>query len=254
MRIDVVVILNVVLVARRRDKNRVQVQNFNTKLAQIVEFLDHARKVSAVKFLHILALRRTVPVRHALGITVDIVIFAGLHIVGRIAVAEAVDENLVHDRALRPVRRVESRRNPETHRLAVREHHTEPVVAEHAVLRGHLEEVVKRLVDELHLGPVPVKPVIALIARHIDAARALLDHNRNAPRLILPDAQLYGHGVIGLRLAGRAEHLRPVREDGLRLKRFFHLCLCQIHNNIRDRVSLFSFKTITSDLYSAESR
>ena len=75
-----IVILNIVLVIGRRDKNRIQVQDLHAQILQIVELLPDPFQIAAVKIPHIHRLGRCVPVRDLVRIFIQVHILPGLHI------------------------------------------------------------------------------------------------------------------------------------------------------------------------------
>ena len=107
--IHMVVILNIVLVIGGGNKNRVKIQNFHAQVFQIVHLIQDALQIPAVKIPYVHGRGILIPVLYAAALGPDILILVGQHVVGRIPVIEAVHINLVHDRALCPVRRIESR-------------------------------------------------------------------------------------------------------------------------------------------------
>ena len=93
--INMGVILAVIFMAGRGDKNRVQVQNLDTQVLQVIEFIDDSLEVAAVEAAEIRIGRQSIPIRHMLGMADGIVILVVHNIIGRIAVEETVRENLI---------------------------------------------------------------------------------------------------------------------------------------------------------------
>ena len=115
--IDIVVILTIVLVIGRGHEYRVHVNDLDAQILQIIQFIQDALQIAAVEPAHVHVLRRFAPVLYLFHLLVDIAVFSCQHIIGGIAVAEAIHVDLVHDRALGPVRRSEARNDAE--RIAV---------------------------------------------------------------------------------------------------------------------------------------
>ena len=109
MRIDIIVILCVILMIGRRYKNRIEVNCFNTKLLQIIKFIQNPLQISAVKFTHIHQSRVSSPFFHLVYMRTDITVFIVHDIIRLIAIAETICVDLVHNRPFCPVRRMKSR-------------------------------------------------------------------------------------------------------------------------------------------------
>ena len=97
----------------RRDKDRIQIEDLHTQVAQVVQLVNDALQVSAVEVSYIHGLGQAVPFVHGVHMAVDIAVFIRFHVVGGISVAEAVDKDLVHDGAFGPVRCGKTGENPE---------------------------------------------------------------------------------------------------------------------------------------------
>ena len=105
MRIDIIIVLNIVFVIRWRYKKRVEIDDLHTELLKIIELIQHALQIAAVKFPDAHAHgRQLIPVLHSCRPIPDIKVFAVLHIVCQITIKKAVGKYLIHDRALRPLR------------------------------------------------------------------------------------------------------------------------------------------------------
>ena len=51
MRIDIIIVLNIVFVIRWRYKKRVEIDDLHTELLKIIELIQHALQIAAVKFI-----------------------------------------------------------------------------------------------------------------------------------------------------------------------------------------------------------
>ena len=111
MRIYIVIILAVVLMIGRRYKDRIQIQYFYPQILQVIQLVPDSLNISSIKIPDVHRLRQPLPVGNFVDTLSDINIFPLFHIVGSISVAEAICVNLVHDRALCPVRRLKARRD-----------------------------------------------------------------------------------------------------------------------------------------------
>ena len=162
MRIDVVIILTVVLVIGRRNKQRIEIDHFNSQILQIIQLVPHALKITAVEAAHIHGRRIGAPVGYLMYRTPNIDILTFRHIVALVTVAEAVHKDLVHDRALCPLRRMKSRRN--TKCIAALNIHScaqTVKIADCAALH-HLEIIALRLTVRLHAILVIVKQAVRI--------------------------------------------------------------------------------------------
>ena len=107
MRVDIVVVLRVVLVVGRRHEQRVEVHRLNSEIFKVLQLLFHALQIAAVKVVDVERVGNSVPVMNFVRMSARIVILVVANVVLRIAVAEAVDVNLIEHPALRPVGHLE---------------------------------------------------------------------------------------------------------------------------------------------------
>ena len=107
--VDVAVILRVVLVVGGRDEDRIEVDRVDPQLVEVIELVDDALQVSAVVLARVITRWRTVPVVDVHDLSAVVGVLAGHDVVARVAVAEPVREDLVHHRALGPLRHPELR-------------------------------------------------------------------------------------------------------------------------------------------------
>ena len=151
MRIDVVIILTVVLLwIGRRDKQRVEIDHLNSQILQVIQLVPHALKITAVEAAHIHGRRIGAPVSYLMYRTPNIDILAFRHIVALVTVAEAIHKDLVHDRALCPLRRMKPRRNAKcVATLNIHGCAQTVKIADCAALH-HLEIIALRLTVRLH--------------------------------------------------------------------------------------------------------
>ena len=105
MRIYVVIILDIILVIGRGDKQRIKVDDFHAKFFEIIHLFEYTREISAVELIHAEVFRAFFPGLHFFARHTDIKILIVHHVIGRIRIVEAIDEDLIHDRAFCPVRR-----------------------------------------------------------------------------------------------------------------------------------------------------
>ena len=113
MRIDMLIVLAVIFMAGRGDKDRIQVQGFNAQILEVIQLVQDTLQVTAVEGTDIGVSGHSVPVGNMLGVTDDVIILIIRYIVGRIPVEEPVRENLVLHGAFRPAGHMEPRNKPE---------------------------------------------------------------------------------------------------------------------------------------------
>ena len=111
MRINVLIVLTVILVIGRRDKERIEVNDLDTEVLKIIEFFTNPRQISAIETADIHRRRILLPVLNLVNRTPDIDVLPLLHIVVRISIAEAIHKNLVYHRTLCPLRRMKAGSN-----------------------------------------------------------------------------------------------------------------------------------------------
>ena len=104
VRVDVLIILGVVLVIRGRDKERIKVDDLDAEIFQIGKLFPHPVQVAAVKITDIEGRGLLIPIFDVLHRQADVDVLIRIHVVFRTAVPEAIHKNLVHNRALGPLR------------------------------------------------------------------------------------------------------------------------------------------------------
>ena len=237
VRIDRAVVGGVVAVVRLRREDRVEVDRRDAEALQVVELARDAREVAAHVVAAARALDRRAPrrrvaveapraVRRRVGVAAAVALglrvprqlqdrvvvahVAGLRVVLRVPVAEAVGEDLVDDRAPRPCRRRE-RRVVHGERVAVVDRATTRT-ARASVERGRIVGVVggARPVADDEAVPEEVRtrardgrlPEVArargqarLVARHVGRGERHRD-DRLHLRVDVPDAHLHRRDVV----------------------------------------------------------
>ena len=117
MRVNIIVILNIILVVGRGDKKGIKINHLHPQVLKVIQLVHHALEVTAVKFPHTHVRRYFVPILHLMGWFPYINIFFIQHIISLVPIAKTVCKNLVHDGAFCPIRCGKSRRD--TKRLAL---------------------------------------------------------------------------------------------------------------------------------------
>ena len=105
MRIDIIIILNVIFVIRRRNKQGIEINYFDPQLLQIVQLFQYPLKITAIKFPHSHQRRIFIPVIHLCTRLSNIHILTGLYIIICISIIKTIHKNLIHYCAFCPVRR-----------------------------------------------------------------------------------------------------------------------------------------------------
>ena len=199
MGIDVLVILGVVLVTGRGQKDGVEVDCLHPKRFQVIQLVDHSLQVSSVELPEAVGGGGLIPVLHAHNRTAVIFKFAGQHIVGRVPVTEPVNKNLVHHRAARPCGRVKTGYDvPEICRpdgIA----DAAPGVAVTASARNDLKVIAERTYSDLKLDCIVVKKGVRVGLPHVQVA--LLCHEKTGLYLLPADTQPDRNLVVEVRFA-----------------------------------------------------
>ena len=166
MGIHIVIILAVIFMIAGRNENRIQIKDFHAQILEIIQFIHNTLKVSAVKLPDAHDRRVFGPVLHTFCLSVNIEIFPGLHIIGRISVSETIHKDLVHHRALGPFRSMIS--GIYLKFLSFTDIHADAVTV---VIAGHPAIMDLKIVPEdfiRHGDPcsVIIKPLLGLIDFH----------------------------------------------------------------------------------------
>ncbi len=162
MRIHMAVILGIVLMVGGRHKEGIEVNHPHAKVIEIVQLLLHALQVAAVETVHVEGLGRCVPVRDIFCISAEVDVFMILNIVVGISVPETIDEDLVHDGALDPVRHMIAGNQSEGQRRVIAIGHAETIVAHPDAVRALCpEDVAQGHVPQLHCGFEVIKVAVA---------------------------------------------------------------------------------------------
>ena len=229
MRIDVVIILTVVLVIGRRDKQRIEIDHFNSQILQIIQLVPHALKITAVEAAHIHGRRIGAPVGYLMYRTPNIDILTFRHIVALVTVAETVHKDLVHDRALCPLRRMKSRRN--TKCIAALNIHScaqTVKIADCAALH-HLEIIALRLTVRLHAILVIVKQAVRRYLPHLRLYILIFLNIKNLIDIIFCCAKPESYRLTCVRFLRVSVILRLIRKQCLPV--YFIFLMLIKHNN-----------------------
>ena len=162
MRIHMPVVLGIILMVGGRHKERVEIDHPHPETVQIVQLLLYALQITAVEAVHIEGLRRCAPVLDPLRISSEIDVLVIQHIVVGISVPEAVDQDLVHDGALDPIRHVVAGNQLEGQRRVVTVGYPQAIVAHPSAVRSFgPKDIGKGLISHFHCGFEVIKVAVA---------------------------------------------------------------------------------------------
>ena len=202
MGIDMLIILRIVFMAGGREKNRIEINGFHPQFLKIIQSVDHSLQVPAVKFAVAVGSRGLIPVPDADGRLAHIAVFAGQHIIGGVPVAEAVNEDLVHHRALSPCRRMESRNDVPPVRRPEHISHPAAGVMDLSPVGIDLKNIAERCRCHLKLNFVIIETLIRFRLAH--AQKSFLCHEKTGLRRLFFNTEPYGDLFIKIRL-GRCD-------------------------------------------------
>ena len=90
-----IIVLYVIFMIAGRYKNRIEIYHIYSKLFQIVQFVDNALYISAVKVCYISVFRHGIPIGYFFCTNVKILVFAVLNVITYVPVKESVCEYLI---------------------------------------------------------------------------------------------------------------------------------------------------------------
>ena len=157
MRVDVVIILNIILVIRRGNKQWIEIDDFNSKLFQIVQFIQNSLQISSMKSADIHCRRKFIPVFDFTDRLSDINVFSILHIVRWVSITEAIYKNLIHYSAFCPCRCGKSGHDPEIVILHRMFRYATSMIAELFTLAFYPKIINKHRICKLHFCFIIIK-------------------------------------------------------------------------------------------------
>ena len=81
VRVNIVIVLNIIFVIGGRDKKRIEINHLHPQILQIIHFIQDTLQIPSVKVPYIHLGRITIPVLHPAHRLVNITVFAGLNII-----------------------------------------------------------------------------------------------------------------------------------------------------------------------------
>ena len=166
MRIHMIVILCIIFMGRRRDKNRIQIEGFYSERLQIIQFVQYALKVPAVKTAEIRHTHFTVPAVSFPDMPSDIGVLIAQYIIGWIAIAEPVHKDLVEHSAFRPVGHGKLRHKPEIIVILNIFRHTAPIVTDLHLAGYDLKVVIASAIRIQDLRFIVIKTLVRPAETH----------------------------------------------------------------------------------------
>ena len=220
MGVDMVVVLGVVLMAGGGDEEGVEIDGLHPQALEIVQLLADARQVAAVEAVEIAVAGQLVPGGGNAGRGATVAVLAGNDIVGGVAVAEAVGENLVLDGALGPAGHVVAGQDAEgavrvregqgLHRLGAGAE-----IVEHETLPADEEGVEHAYAPSaLQPGFKPVERIVGADEGHVHLLGAVAQQQGHVGPQAPGHAQADGDHVTHVRLRRGAEQLCFIAEYG----------------------------------------
>ena len=215
MRIHMLVVLAVILVIGRGHENGVQINSLHLQFLQIIQLVYDALQVAPVEIAHIHLGRRLLPVRDAAHRLINVNVLPVQHVVGRVAVAEAVRIDLVHHRSPGPLGHMESRRDAEIKAVPQVVAHAQAVIVADLVPLHDTEIISKHMLPHAEAQRVKIKSFIkALPAKRRHLAGSLLDQQHTV-HISAAGSETKGHRIPRVGLAGTSEVLRLVAEQSI---------------------------------------
>ena len=220
MGIDMFVVLTVVFMAGGRDENRVQVQYPDAQVLEIIQFIDNSLDVSAVEAAEIGIRGDSIPFRCVFGMADGVIIFIIHHIIGRIAIAEAIHEDLVLHGTFCPVRHMKAGNEPEgidgikVQRPVIHNPGTDFIISDgNAVHRLNQETIDDFIFVTDNFCLVVIEKVIRFNLVHQGSDGQRIKQDDNAGGTVLCDPKANRDTVTGIRLRRRTEERGFIMKD-----------------------------------------
>ena len=171
MRINIIVILNIILVIGRRYKQRIEINGINTQALDIIQLIHNPLKIPAVKTPHIQSQRVIRPVSRTGGRnSIHIQIFSVQYIIGRISVAETIHKNLIENGTLCPSRYMHTRAQHKTIAALCLLSNPKLVVTNLLFPFFHNKIIPERILSHRHTDFIKIKPGIKTNLFFVSAA------------------------------------------------------------------------------------
>ena len=201
----------------RGDEYGVEIDDLHAQRLQVVQLFQHAHQVAAVVAAVVVRLGHGFPGAGMAYVILRVPVFPVHHVALRVALPEAVRQDLVLHRALGPLGHMKPRNHLEGPGRVRRGHGVHPpgappVEVNIPVPPLHQEGIEHRLRPAVDFGLIPVEGVVALVFRHVCHDRGEALEQLDGHLRPLQDAQADGDVIARLRLGGLSKQLRPVAE------------------------------------------
>ncbi len=227
MGVNVIVVLNIVLMIGRGNKQRIKINNLNTQILQIVHLVHNTLQVAAVKISDVHCRRITVPVVHMLHFLIDVLVLVVLDIIGGVAVAETVHINLVHYRTLRPLRRLEAGNDNEVIIVvAVLMQTASGIVITHNPADIDFKTVGQFFVFKLHFNAVKIEALIRPFLGHENSFTSA--DKKDTVNIIFCRTETDGYQIVRAGLRGSHIVLSGIAEQRFFVQYRPHGCNIQL--------------------------
>ena len=178
MRVYIVVVLRVVLVVRRRNEQRIKINNFHAEALDVVEFLSHSLQVAAVKTAHVQFVGELIPLPHAFRVPARIKVLVILNVVIGVSVAKPVGEYLIIQRTARPFGYFEVRRKRKIELRLNILHRAKSVITGNVVIVGYDKMIANLLLRALKRKFEIIEIIVRAELCHFMPARTVYNDAR----------------------------------------------------------------------------
>ena len=164
MWINIIIILYIILMVRRRDKNRVKVDHIHPQILQIIQFVPDSLNVSTIKLPDPHKCRTLIPVCNFHSRIPNVEILSVLHIIRWISIIETIHKNLIHDSTFGPFWNMKSWRNGKTAVLTYLFADSAFIIIAGQTTGLYLEPIMQWMNSKRNLCTVIIKiPVVVVI-------------------------------------------------------------------------------------------
>ena len=163
MRINIVIVLNIIFMIGGGYKQRIEIDHIHSQLLKIVQLLADSFQVTAIKLPDIYGSRTLSPFSHSAGALSDIDILIAQHIISGIPVIKTVRKNLIHHRTLCPVRCGKARLDTEGVAFTQILCHPQLIIKAVCLSAFYLKIISEGLILYLDLNPVIIKILFRML-------------------------------------------------------------------------------------------
>ena len=113
MWVYIIIVLYIVLMIRWPNKQRIKINDLDTKLAKIIKLIKHTLQIATIELSYTHIGWIFIPILNLTDVFAYITVFIIKHVIRFITIAKSIGKYLVHNCALCPVRCLKSRHNLE---------------------------------------------------------------------------------------------------------------------------------------------